>query len=207
MSDLEKVRTLTGMPFWMFCVTHIFSTSLDFHSAWRLTEIEKLEQDIRKLNRRRDGEDEDDEDQRSKKKRKGASILEQERMKYQSGMSQGKKGKRKEEADIMAQLGSFRSKLKSTATDSNDADVEMKPADSAPVLPDPEDPGQEVDDDTSWAAHVLHFPKDNGEETNRAERDYEVIDPRARKAQAKAEETDRKKSKRSEVGEAFRRRR
>ena len=50
----------------------------------------------------------------------------------------------------------------------------------------------EVDDDTDFLGHELRFPKDNAEEVGKAERDYEVIDPRARGAQARAEEKERK---------------
>ena len=53
--------------------------------------------------------------------------------------------------------------------------------------------GLEVDDDVEWLSHQLQFPKDNGQESARAEHDYEVIDPRARGARAKEEEKARKK--------------
>jgi peptidyl-prolyl cis-trans isomerase SDCCAG10 len=42
-------------------------------------------------------------------------------------------------------------------------------------------------------SHALHFPKDDGEESIKAARDYEVIDPRQRGAKAKEEEEERKK--------------
>ena len=53
--------------------------------------------------------------------------------------------------------------------------------------------GMEVDNDIEWLRHRLEFPKDDGQESARAEHDYEVIDPRARGARAKEEERARKK--------------
>ena len=55
------------------------------------------------------------------------------------------------------------------------------------------DPGIEVDDDRGFLSHALHFPKDDGEESRKAERDYEVIDPRERGAKAREEERERKR--------------
>jgi peptidyl-prolyl cis-trans isomerase SDCCAG10 len=52
--------------------------------------------------------------------------------------------------------------------------------------------GMEVDDDVGWLTHSLHFPKDNNEEVNKAEREYEVIDPRARASKAREDERHRK---------------
>ena len=60
--------------------------------------------------------------------------------------------------------------------------------------------GIEVDDDTGFLSHILQFPKDDGEESRKAERDYEVIDPRQRSAQAKEEERQRKKNTRPRDG-------
>lgn len=45
-----------------------------------------------------------------------------------------------------------------------------------------EDQGVEVDDHRSFLNHALHFPMDDGEESRKAERDY---DPRRRGARAK----------------------
>jgi len=56
-----------------------------------------------------------------------------------------------------------------------------------------EEGGLEIDDDVEWLGHRLEFPKDNGQESARAEHDYEVIDPRARGARAKEEEKARRK--------------
>ena len=49
-----------------------------------------------------------------------------------------------------------------------------------------------MDDDVGWLSHRLHFPKGNAEEVDKAERDYEVIDPRARATRAKEEERQKK---------------
>ena len=59
---------------------------------------------------------------------------------------------------------------------------------------------KEVDDDTDFLSHRLTFPKGNEEEVNKAEREYEVIDPRQRSAQAKQEERERKKHSRARGG-------
>lgn len=93
----------------------------------------------------------------------------------------------------------FRGKLKGTAMDldiEDDGDgmdgagAEGEAVDG--VLPTGDEGGIEVDDDTGFLSHALHFAKDDGEEGRKAERDYEVIDPRKRSDQAKAEERDRK---------------
>ncbi|KIJ58446.1 hypothetical protein HYDPIDRAFT_119518, partial [Hydnomerulius pinastri MD-312] len=65
---------------------------------------------------------------------------------------------------------------------------------------DGEDPGMEVDDDRGFMSHALQFPKDDGEETRKAERDYEVIDPRQRGARAREEERERKRASRGRDG-------
>ena len=57
-----------------------------------------------------------------------------------------------------------------------------------------EEGGMEVDDDVGFLGHLLHFPKGNEEEVLKAERDYEVIDPRQRGARAKEEEREREKA-------------
>jgi peptidyl-prolyl cis-trans isomerase SDCCAG10 len=47
--------------------------------------------------------------------------------------------------------------------------------------------GIEIDRDDDWMTHTLQFAKDNIEEVTKAERDYEVIDPRARASRAREE--------------------
>jgi len=58
----------------------------------------------------------------------------------------------------------------------------------------------DVDDDTGFLSHRLQFPKDNAEEVNKAERDYEVIDPRQRGARAREEERERKQKQQKKGG-------
>ena len=101
------------------------------------------------------------------------------------------------EGDVLAALNSFRGKLQSTMfakSPSPPVDAGGDPDAAAPEGVPVEDAGMEVDDDTGFMAHALHFSKDNTEETVKAERDYEVIDPRARGAQAREEERERKKA-------------
>ena len=161
-----------------------------FHRLSRKAEIEKMEAEIRKLQRRRD--DSDNEDEASKKKVK-KSYLNEELDKYAKGKGLHKKGKKKDEGDVLAALNSFRGKLQSSIVvdepEPNAADAEGGGGD---VLEDGEE--MEVDNDTGFMSHALHFPKDNGEETLKAERDYEVIDPRERGAKAKEEERVRKRA-------------
>lgn len=148
-----------------------------------------MEADIRKITKRATGEDSDDE--RSKKKVK-KSYLEEELAKYSKGrglQKKGKGGRKKDETDVLAALDSFRGKLQGfMAVD--DEGGEDKTADGPEVVGEEE--GMEIDDDTDFLNHALHFPKDNTEETDKAERDYEVIDPRQRGARAREEEKERK---------------
>ncbi|KAI0924977.1 hypothetical protein AcW2_005694 [Taiwanofungus camphoratus] len=163
----------------------------------RKTEIEKMEAEIRKM-ARRGGDDSDDEPARKKSKK---SFLEEEMAKYAKGRGIHKKGKRKDEEGVLAALSSFRSKIKSTGPEI--PEVEQLQADSEKPedkLPGEEDPGVEVDDDTGFLTHALHFPKDNDEEVAKAERDYEVIDPRQRGARAREEERERKKAMKPKDG-------
>lgn len=159
-----------------------------------------MEADIRKLTRRHDSDDEEEERQRKAKKSKGPSALEQELAKYSKG-KKGGKGKKKDEGDTLAALDAFRGKLKDRLEeDDPDGDVPM--ADGA--AEDGEE-NLDVDDDQGWLGHRLHFPKDDGSETVRAEMDYEVIDPRVRGQKAKDEEREKKRSAKAPVGKAFQR--
>ncbi len=162
----------------------------------RKTEIEKMEADIRKLNKKRDGNDSDDEPAKKKAKR---SYLEEELSKYSKGRGLHKKGKKKDEGDVLAALSSFRGALQNTmALDDDEPVGEGGEGEAQPT--GAEDPGMEVDDDIGFLSHALHFPKDDGEESRKAVRDYEVIDPRARKAVAQEEERERKRAMRSSRG-------
>jgi peptidyl-prolyl cis-trans isomerase SDCCAG10 len=156
------------------------------HRTSRQSEIAKMEADIRALAKRAGG-GEDSDDERAAKKPK-TSALAAELAKY-AGARGGKKGKKRGgEDDVLGMLSSFRTKLQQTPALASAADDE--PAEEA-VL-GAEDAGVEVDDDTGFLGHALQFHKGNEEEVAKAERDYEVIDPRARGARAKEEERERK---------------
>jgi peptidyl-prolyl cis-trans isomerase SDCCAG10 len=155
-----------------------------------------MEAEIRKLSRRAHGDDSDNEPAKKKPKK---SYLEEEMAKYAKSRGVHKKtkdGKRaKDEGDVLAALDSFRSKLKTIVPDEDDEPGEMQGEDAQPtaVVLGEEDPGMDVDDDTGFLRHALHFPKDNSEEVMKAERDYEVIDPRQRSAQAKEEAREKRR--------------
>jgi peptidyl-prolyl cis-trans isomerase SDCCAG10 len=93
---------------------------------------------------------------------------------------------------VLAALDSFRGMLKASRLD----DVTLPDGSTAEAGED----GVEVDTDTGFLTHALTFPKDNTEEVNKAEREYEVIDPRVRGARAKQEERDRKNASKSARG-------
>ncbi|KXN81247.1 Peptidyl-prolyl isomerase CWC27 [Leucoagaricus sp. SymC.cos] len=155
----------------------------------RQAEIEKMEADIRKIAKRTAGEDSDEE--RSKKKPK-KSYLEEELSKYSKSRGlhkKGKDGRKRDETDVLAALNSFRGKLQSSMR----VHDEPEPGDEEGGEGKTGEEGIEVDDDTGFLNHALHFPKDNTEEVEKAERDYEVIDPRQRSARAREEEKERKK--------------
>jgi peptidyl-prolyl cis-trans isomerase SDCCAG10 len=184
-------------------VIHIFLTN-DLSNS-RKAEIAKMEADIRRLQRRRDGDNSDDEP--AKKKTKNKSYLEEELAKYSKGRGlnkKGKDGKKKDEGDVLAALNSFRNKLKGSNLDmredeprrSGDEDEEVTPKQNQGE----EDPGIEVDDDQGFLGHALRFPTDDGEESKKAERDYEVIDPRQRGARAREEERERKRMMKAKGG-------
>ncbi|KAJ7065459.1 cyclophilin-like domain-containing protein [Mycena amicta] len=174
----------------------------------RKTEIANLEAEIRSLQKRRGGGgDSDDELEAMRKQKTSKSYLQEELARYSKGRGLHSKrdagGKRvRDESDVLAALSAFRGKLASASVPE---DVEMPDLDAEEKHGDPEDPGIEVDDDAGFLGHALHFPKDDGEETLKAERDYEVIDPRMRGARAKEEEQERKRRQREKQGRGGRR--
>lgn len=122
----------------------------------------------------------------------------------------GKKGR--DEGDILARMDAFRGKLKGSFLDGVDdtGDVKVGASESAAADADvanQNEPPLEIDDDTDFLSHKLQFPKDAGQEENRrAERDYEVIDPRVRGARAREDERERKQKRRApDGGRGFRR--
>ena len=163
----------------------------------RHAEIEKMEEEIRKITKRKAGEE--SEEKRSRKKAK-KSFLEEELSKYSKGrglQKKGKDGRKKDETDTLAALNKFRGKLQSSMLSSSEGmDVDE-------VID--EGKGHDVDKDTDFLGHALHFPKDNTEETDKAQRDYEVIDPRQRNARAREEERERKKAANKNNGRRYRR--
>lgn len=157
-----------------------------------------MEAEIRKLSRKARGDDSDDEPAKKKPKK---SFLEEEMAKYAKSRGVHKKtkdGKRaKGEDDVLAALEGFRSKLKNIEREPEDerpAEENAEAQGAAATTLGEEDPGMEVDDDTGFLGHALHFSKDNTEEVLKAERDYEVIDPRERGAKAKEEAREKRRA-------------
>lgn len=161
-----------------------------------------MEDEIRKLSKKARGDDSDEEPAKKKVKK---SFLEEEIAKYSKsrGAKKTTKDKKKDEGDIMAALNSFRSKLKGVALEPEDEPMDVEGGVNKEEV-DPaggeENPGMEVDDDTGFLSHRLNFPKDNTEEVQKAERDYEVIDPRQRAAQAREAERERKRAMKPKDG-------
>ncbi|KAH9921730.1 cyclophilin-like protein [Epithele typhae] len=167
-------------------------------STSRQSEIAKMEADIRRLTRR-PGDGSDDDGPAAKKPKR--SFLEEEMAKYAKGRgAHAKKRKgRKDEGDVLAALSSFRTKLKgATAEEGAPGEGEGEEGEEGEDKPaGGEEAGMEVDDDVGFLGHLLQFPKGNDEEVAKAERDYEVIDPRQRGARAKEEELERKRAQKA----------
>jgi len=152
-----------------------------------------MEAEVKRLARRRDSED--SEEERKTKRTKDKSLLENELAKYEKNRGIHRKGRKKDESNVLAALAGFRNKLQTSAVEKDDERMGVSPpvgdAEAAPQ-PIEGDAGMEVDDDQGFMGHSLQFPKGNEEEVRKAERDYEVIDPRARGAQARQEQRERK---------------
>ncbi|CAG7847229.1 Peptidyl-prolyl isomerase CWC27 Short=PPIase CWC27; AltName: Full=Rotamase CWC27 [Serendipita indica DSM 11827] len=156
------------------------------------TDLDRVEEEIRRLTRQRDSDSEDDKP--TKKPKKTSSIVEELNAKYRRGTAAAKRaGKRKDEGAAIAALQNFRAKLGQSIE-------EEEAEDKVDVATGDNGEGMEVDDDVGWLSHRLKFSEDNTEETARAEHDYEVIDPRARGAKAKEEEMARKRSRKDATG-------
>ncbi|KAJ7607874.1 cyclophilin-like protein [Roridomyces roridus] len=177
----------------------------------RQAEIAKMEADIRAIARKRDGGDSDEELEALRKSKKTkTSYLQEELGRYAKGRGLHAKGKRRDEGDVLKALSAFRGKLARVEVEdevmegAGDEDGEKAGQDAEADAEAPklglEDPGIEVDDDAGFMGHALHFPKDDGEESRKAERDYEVIDPRQRGARAKEEERERKRVQKAKAG-------
>lgn len=168
-----------------------------------------MEAEIRKLTRRREGGEDSDEEAERKKAKTQKSYLAEELAKYSKGRGLHKKGKgRKDEGDVLAAMNKFRDMLQASTwgTDEGEAEVNGNGGGNGEgdgegeTMPQGEVEGMEVDDDRGFMNHALHFPKDDGEETRKAERDYEVIDPRQRSARAREEERERKRATKGRGG-------
>lgn len=176
-------------------------------------ELQKVEDEIRRLTRQRESDSEDDKP--SKKTKKGPSIIEMQNAKYQRGQAAARKsGRKRDENDVLSALQSFRGKLQQARGDSDEEDDTRKNTKSIAVDGESgkmvendgnaEGEGMEVDDDVDWLHHRLHFADDGAAEASRAEHDYEVIDPRMRSAKAKEEEMERRREKtRKDGGRGF----
>jgi peptidyl-prolyl cis-trans isomerase SDCCAG10 len=167
------------------------------YSSARQTEIERMEAEVKRLARRRDGGD--SEEERNAKKTKNKSQLEEELAKYEKSRGVHRKGHKKDESNVLAALAGFRSKLQTSVAKDDDEMMDASSANDEMVMQSIEgvegEAGMEVDNDLGFMGHLLQFPKGNEEEVQKAERDYEVIDPRARGAQARQEERERKAAK------------
>lgn len=114
----------------------------------------------------------------------------------------------RDEGDILAKMDAFKSRLKHTLVESDDEGERQPPeskeggeeGEEPSAKPDAEESAMEVDTDTGFLGHKLYIPKDNSEEVMKAERDYEVIDPRKRGARAREEEKARKSKTRPRDG-------
>ncbi|KAH8116250.1 cyclophilin-like protein [Phellopilus nigrolimitatus] len=177
----------------------------------RQQQISKLEKEIRKLDSKRAGGNSSDSEGDHKKKKAKRSYLEEELAKYEKtrGLKSKKDGKRKarDEGDVLAKMNAFKSKLKGSFLDDDEETPELETLEMKDVSGTNETIGgenaesaMEVDTDTGFLSHKLSFPKGNDEEVAKAERDYEVIDPRQRSARAKEEERERKKHARPKDG-------
>jgi peptidyl-prolyl cis-trans isomerase SDCCAG10 len=174
------------------CFGRRLITSDTLHSSARQTEIEKMEAEVKRLARRRDGGD--SEEERQSKKSKSKSQLEEELARYEKSRGIHRKGRKKDESDVLAALAGFRSKLQTSVAAGEGDEMMDVSADEGDTEAGTQviETGIEVDSDRGFMGHLLRFPKGNEEEVQKAEREYEVIDPRARGAQARQEARDRK---------------
>jgi peptidyl-prolyl cis-trans isomerase SDCCAG10 len=157
-----------------------------------------MEAEVKRLARRRDGGD--SEEERNMKKTKNKTQLEDELAKYEKSRGVHRKGHKKDESDVLATLAGFRSKIQTSAVDDDETMDVSAGNDEVGTQSTEGEAGMEVDSDRGFMRHLLCFPKGNEEEVRKAEREYEVIDPRARGAQARQEERDRKAAKNRKSG-------
>lgn len=187
----------------------------DHCSDSRKADIERMQEEMRMLKKRR-GEDSDSDSDTSStraRRRKGPSYLEQELAKYSKGRGRAatrhsRKGRRDDDDDLMRDLDLF-SKRVLQADDGDESGKDDGEIDGGADLD-----GVEVDNDVGWMRHALKFQHEVSDETRRAEDEYtvsltqyavpdvatdnrQVIDPRAKAREVAAEEEREKERKRA----------
>jgi peptidyl-prolyl cis-trans isomerase SDCCAG10 len=147
----------------------------DGNSNSRKEDIERMQEDLRMLKKRR-GEDSDSDSDTSStraRRRKGPSYLEQELAKYSKGRGRAatrhsRKGRRDDDDDLMRDLDMFSKKVLQ-ADDDEDSVKDDGEIDGGADLD-----GVEVDNDVGWMKHALKFVHQVSDETRRAEDEYTV---------------------------------
>lgn len=143
--------------------------------ASRKSDIERMQEDLRMLKKRR-GEDSDSDSDTSStraRRRKGPSYLEQELAKYSKGRGRAatrhsRKGRRDDDDDLMRDLDIFSKRV--LQADDDDEPREDYGDDEGGIGLD----GVEVDKDVGWMKHALKFAHEVSDETRRAEDEYDV---------------------------------
>jgi peptidyl-prolyl cis-trans isomerase SDCCAG10 len=141
------------------------------NSESRAASIKKMQDDLRALKKSQGNDSDSDSDSDSRhKRRKGPSYLEQELSKYQKGRGRAAKGNKKnkrEEEDLLAELGAFSKRVTADDGGKGIRDDEVEGGGGV-------EEGLEVDDDVDWMKHRLKFDVDEKELTRRAEDEYSV---------------------------------
>lgn len=129
-----------------------------------------MQNDLRALKKSQGNDSDSDSDSDSRhKRRKGPSYLEQELSQYAKGRGRAAKGNKKnkrEEEDLLAELGAFSKRV--TADDGGKGLRDLDEGEGGG------EEGLEIDDDVDWMKHRLKFDVDEKELTRRAEDEYSV---------------------------------
>jgi peptidyl-prolyl cis-trans isomerase SDCCAG10 len=132
-----------------------------------------MQDDLRALKKSQGNDSDSDSDSDSRhKRRKGPSYLEQELSKYSKGRGRAAKGNKKnkrEEEDLLAELGAFSKRVTADDGGKGIRDDDDEGGGMGGV-----EEGLEVDDDVDWMKHRLKFDVDEKELTRRAEDEYSV---------------------------------
>ncbi|KAI9319666.1 cyclophilin-like domain-containing protein [Dichotomocladium elegans] len=172
-----------------------------------ISEIERLKQDIRKMERDRRDELEGVDRSGKGSTKKKISLIEEQRLKYARRgaaiVGAGKERKKREIDDTYSKLLSFQKKLTAAEPEVEHSRKEERPPCKLHLIPDCEscyDTSQDQradENDDGWMSHKLIFEKDKkGKDLmQRTESvdDYVVIDPRARQNQVEQEERDKRR--------------